>query len=80
MVAAYNDDDHSEGGLSPDKPGTAGQNDNRDGDRDDGKIELGIVLVRRNHDQELNGEAEEKEEVELQQGDVNLEIRVRRAQ
>lgn len=45
MVPAYNDDDHSESGLSPDKPGTAGQNDNGHGDSNDGAIELSIVLV-----------------------------------
>jgi hypothetical protein len=35
------------------------------------------VLVRRNNDQELDGETEEEEEIELEQSDVDLENGVR---
>lgn len=69
----YNDNDHSKSGFSSDKPGAAGQDKDGHRDGDNGAVELRIMLGGRNHDQELNGESEEKEEVKLQQGDVDLD-------
>jgi hypothetical protein len=68
----YDNDDHARSEFASDEKGTAEQNDDCHGDRNDGQVKLGIVLGGGHHDQELDGKAKEKEEIELQQSDVDL--------
>ena len=46
----YNDDDHANGRLTPNKPRAAGEDENGHGDSDYGEIELRIMRPRRNDD------------------------------
>lgn len=67
----YNDDDHSQCAFSSDKYCRAHQNQNGHRDGSQCKSELNI-LPPGNNDHELNRESKEKEEIELEQSDVNL--------
>ena len=67
-----NDDDHAEGAFPSNEPGTAGQDKDGHGDSDDSEVEFSIMLIRRDNGQELYGETEEEEKIELQQSDENL--------
>lgn len=66
-----NDSDHASLVLtaSEESGGKQNQDSNRDGD--DGQREFGIILVS-NNDNELHDEAEEEEEIELEESDINL--------
>lgn len=70
--STYDDNDHASGGLSSDKPSTAGQDDDSHRDGDDSEVELSIRFIRRHHDQELDSESKEEKEIELEKGDVDL--------
>lgn len=71
MDPTYDDDDHAGSTLSPDKVGRAEQNDDSQRNRGDGQNELNVCLAGDDHNK-LDGEAEEKEEIELQQRNVDL--------
>lgn len=73
LSKTYDDGDHACGGLAADKEGTKGQDNNRHRNSDDGEVELRIVCIGRDDYQELDRESEEKEEIEFQQGNVDLE-------
>lgn len=68
----YNDNDHAASRFPTNKPSTEGKDNDGDGNGDDGEVELGIMAGGRYDDQELDSEAEEEEEIKLQEGDVNL--------
>lgn len=67
-----NDSDHAEGAFSSNEPGTAGQHKDGHGDSNYSEVEFSIMLIRRDNGQELYGETEEEEKIELQQSDENL--------
>lgn len=71
MEGAYNDDDHSQCTFTSDKYCRAHQNQDGHGDGSQCKGELNI-LPSSNNDHELNRKPKEKEEIELEQSDVDL--------
>lgn len=71
----YNNGDHSQCTFSPDKYCRAHQNQDGHGDGSQCKGEFNI-LPASDDDHELNGKSKEKEEIELEQSDVNLDRRL----
>jgi hypothetical protein len=71
----YNDDDHANCALASHEECGTEKDQNRNWDGSGGKRELDVLSVVGDDNQELDGKAEEEEEIEFEQGDVNLQMR-----
>jgi hypothetical protein len=73
-LVTYNDNDHADGALATHEECGTEKDQNRNWDGSSGKCELDILSIG-DDNQELDGKPEEEEEIEFEQGDVNLQMR-----
>lgn len=72
-VGPYDDGEHARGIFSASEETGHEEDYNGHWDRCNGEVELNVGRVNY-HDDELNGKAQEEEEIELEESDVNLVI------
>ncbi len=77
---SYDDGDHADAILASGEPGGDEQDDNGRGNGGDGQTKLVVIklvfvlVVVDEHNHELHGEAQEEQEVKLEQGNVDLYV------
>lgn len=74
IYATHNDHNGPPKVLLPDKPSTSQKNEDGDGHGGNGQGKLDLSLSDDDH--KLDGESEEEEKVELQEGDIDLILKI----
>lgn len=74
MLFTHNDENHADGALASHEEGSTCQDEDGYWDSNDCEDELSIKIYGcGNHNEKLDGESKEEKEVELQEGDVDLQ-------
>lgn len=68
----YDNGNHAQPVLPPSEESGKQEDTDRDWNGGDGEVEFVVSILVANYDNELDGEAEEEEKVELQKCNVNL--------